>query len=71
MNTDAPRFAIRFDQQDRFVTQHEHGRMAQKMRSDDRRVGRHRMRPLFNRNGIGAGVGHSSLPGLSRQSVVC
>ena len=72
VNRDAPRFAFRLDEQHRFLAEHEHGRVAQKMRGDDRRAGSYRMRAVGDGNGISAGVGHSlaSLPGLTRQSTV-
>ena len=59
VNRDAPRFAFRLDEQHRFLAQHEHGRVAQKMRGHDRRAGSYRMRAVGDGNGIGAGVGHA------------
>ena len=36
---DAPRFAFRLDEQHRLLAEHEHGRVAEKMRGHDRRAG--------------------------------
>ncbi len=43
MDGDAPRLAVRFDEQHRFLAEHEHGGVAEKVRGDDRRAGRDRM----------------------------
>ena len=60
VNRDAPRFAFRLDEQHRFLAQHEHGRMAQKMRGHDRRAGSDGLRAVGDGNGICAGVGHQT-----------
>ena len=58
MHGDAPRLAVRFDEQQRFVAEHEHGGVAEKVRGDDRRAGRDRTGAVDDGNRIGAGVRH-------------
>ena len=58
MDRDAPRLAFRFDEEHRFLAQHEHGGVAEEVRGDHRRAGGERMRAVDDGYSFGAGVGH-------------
>ena len=58
MDRDPARLAFRLDQQQRFLAQHERGGVAEKVRGDDRRAGRHRTGAICDGSGVGAGISH-------------
>ena len=60
MHRDATRLAVRLGEQQRFLAEHEHGGAAEKMRADDGRARRHRVRAFDDGDGIAAGIGHET-----------
>jgi hypothetical protein len=58
VDRNAPRLGFRFDEQQRFLTEDEHGGAAEEMRGDDRRARGHGTGAVNDGNGMATDVGH-------------